>query len=88
MSGWISVFGKYTASCGNRVKCSDNSLHIHLRPEASVCNKRSHLVNKRTGTTGADTVHTLLYIAAFKINDLSIFSAKLDRNIGLRCVIL
>ena len=50
--------------------------------------KRSHLVDERTGAAGADTVHTLLHIAAFKIDDLGILTAELDGNVGLRGIIL
>ena len=42
-----------------------------------------HLINERTCTAGTDTVHTLFDITAFKIDDLGIFSAELDCNIGL-----
>ena len=42
-----------------------------------------HLVDKGSGTAGADTVHTLLHITALKIDDLGILTAELDGNIGL-----
>ena len=44
--------------------------------------KACHLVDKRTRTACAGTVHALLD-AAVKVDDLGIFSAKLDRNICL-----
>ena len=47
-----------------------------------------HLVDKRTGTAGTDAVHTLLDIAALKIDDLGILTTELDGNIGLRCIML
>ena len=46
--------------------------------------KRSHLVDERTGTACTDTVHTLFDIAAFKIDDFGILAAELDGNVGLR----
>ncbi len=46
--------------------------------------KTGHLIDKRTGAACADTVHTLFDVAVFKINDLGIFTAQLDRHIGLR----
>ena len=45
--------------------------------------KRCHLVDEGTGTSGADTVHTLFHVAAFKINDFRILTAQLDGNISL-----
>ena len=49
--------------------------------------KRGHLIDERAGTAGADTVHALVD-AAGKVNDLRVLAAELDRNVGLRCVIL
>ena len=49
--------------------------------------QRSHLVNKRAGASGADSVHTLVN-AAGKINNFRILAAKLDGNVGLRGIIL
>ena len=49
--------------------------------------KGCHLVDKRAGAARADTVHTLLHAAAVKINDLCIFTAKLDGNVGLGRVV-
>ena len=46
------------------------------------------MVNNGPCTTGTDTIHTLLDISAFKIDDLGILAAKLDRNISLWSVIL
>ena len=49
-----------------------------------VCLKQgSHLVDKRAGTAGTDAVHTLLHIAAFKINDFRVLTAKLYRHVSL-----
>ena len=46
------------------------------------------MIDERSGTSGADSVHTLLNISIFKIDDLGIFAAQLDRYIGLWCIIL
>ena len=49
-----------------------------------VCLKQgSHLVDKRAGTAGTDAVHTLLHIAAFKINDFRVLAAQLNGYIRL-----
>ena len=45
--------------------------------------KRSHLIDKGAGASGADTVHTLFYIAAFKIDDFGIFPAQFDCHVSL-----
>ncbi len=46
--------------------------------------KRGHLVDKRTGSAGADAVHPLFYITAFKINDFRVFAAQLDSHVRNR----
>ncbi len=46
--------------------------------------KRSHLINEGSGSAGAGAVHALFYIAVFKINDLGIFAAQLNGNVGQR----
>ena len=80
-------FGKYTASCSDRVDCLV-IFGIFVQSCCISLDERCHLVDKRTGTTCTDTIHTLFYITAFKINDLRIFTAKLDGNIGLWCIVL
>ena len=50
--------------------------------------KRRHLVDKGTGTAGTDTVHTLLHISAFKIDDLCVLAAELDGYVRLGSVVL
>ena len=47
-----------------------------------------HLVDKGTGTAGADTVHTLLDISALKIDDLGVLAAELDGNVCLGRIVL
>mgnify|MGYP007060045788 CR=1 FL=1 len=41
--------------------------------------KRSHLIDKGSGSAGTDTIHTLLYISTFKINIIS-FTVFMKRN--------
>ena len=45
--------------------------------------KISHLVDKRTCAAGTDTVHTLLNISFFEVNDLRVLAAKLDCHVSL-----
>ena len=45
--------------------------------------QRSHLVDKRSGTAGANTVHALFHVSVFEINDLGVFSAQFNRYIRL-----
>ena len=47
--------------------------------------KACHLVDKGACTAGANAVHSLLHIAAFKIDNLGILAAKLNGNICLGC---
>ena len=74
--------GKYAASCRN---CIEGFIvfGIFVQPGSIGLDQRCHLVDKRACAAGTDTVHTLLNITAFKINDLCILSAQLDSNIGL-----
>ena len=43
---------------------------------------------KGSCSAGADTVHALLDVAAFKIYNLGIFSAQFNRDVGLRSIVL
>ena len=53
-----------------------------------VCLKQgSHLVDKGTGTSGADPVHTLVD-SACKVDDLRVLAAKLDGDIRPRSIVL
>ena len=73
---------KNTAACCNRI----NSRCILGKNVQSGCicfQKCRHLVNERTCSAGASTVHTL-FNAACKIRNLSIFSAKFNYNVCLR----
>ena len=78
---------KYTTACSNRIK-SLIIFSIFIQTGCIGLEERCHLVDKGTCTTGTDTIHTLLDISAFKIDDLGILAAKLDRNISLWSVIL
>ena len=46
--------------------------------------KGGHLVDKRTGAAGTGSVHTLLYIAVFKIDYLGVLTAKFNCNVCFR----
>ena len=73
-------FGKHSAPCGNRIK---GFIALGILIEAgSIClQKGSHLVDKGPGPSGTGSVHALLNIAVFKINDLGILAAKLNGNV-------
>ena len=79
--------GKYTASGGDRINCLI-ILCVFVQSGCICLDEGCHLVDKRTCTTGTDTVHTLFHITALEINDLRILTAKLDSNIGLWCIVL
>ena len=44
--------------------------------------KRRHLVDKGACAAGTDSVHTLLHIAVFEVDDLGVFTAQFDGHIG------
>ena len=79
--------GKYATAGCNRIKCFV-IFGIFVQTGCICLEKGRHLVDERSGTSGADSVHTLLNISIFKIDDLGIFAAQLDRYIGLWCIIL
>ena len=78
--------GKDTAARGDRVDCLV-VFRIFIESGRIGLDQRRHLVDERSGSTGTDTVHALLDVAAFEINDLRILTAQLNRHIGLRCVV-
>ncbi len=78
---------KYTAAGGDRIQ-SFIIFCIVIQPRSVGLQKRSHLIDKGSGSAGTDTIHTLLYISTFKINNFCIFTAKLDRYICLRSIVL
>ena len=80
-------FGKYTASGGYGVQ-GFVVFGILIKPCRISLKQRGHLINKRTGTACADTVHSLLHIPVFEVNDFGILAAQLDGNIRLRGQIL
>ena len=79
--------GKYAAAGCNCIKCFV-IFGIFVQTGCICLEKGRHLIDERSGTSGADSVHTLLNISIFKIDDLGIFAAQLDRYIGLWCIIL
>ena len=75
--------GEDTTACGDRV---DRLivLGVFIQSGCVRLQKRGHLVNKRTGSSGADAVHSLLDISILKVDDLRVLAAELDGNVGLR----
>ena len=72
-----------TAACRNGIKCLV-MFGIFIEARCIGLEKRCHLVNEGTGTAGTDTIHTLLDVSVFKVDDLGILAAKLDGNVCLR----
>ena len=76
---------KYTAASGDGVH-GFVIFCIFVKTGCIGLQEGCHLVNKRTCTSGTDTIHTLLYISTFKIDNLGIFTAQLDGNVRLRSI--
>ena len=74
--------GKYTAAGCDGVK-RFVILRVFVQPGGICLKQGCHLIDERTGTSCADTIHTLFNIAAFEVDDLGILTAKLDGNISL-----
>ena len=74
--------GKYTAASCDGIKRLV-ILRIFIQSGGICLKQGSHLINERTGTACADTIHTLFNIAALEVDDLGILTAKLDGNISL-----
>ena len=79
--------GKYTAAGCDGIK-SLVMLCIFIQAGRVCLQKRRHLVNKRACTTSTDTIHPLLDITAFEIDDLGILAAQLDGYVCLRSIVL
>ena len=75
-------FCKHTAAGRNGV---DGFIMFRIIVKAGgVCLQQgSHLVNKRTGASRADSVHSLVD-ASGEINDFCVLAPQLDGDIGLR----
>ena len=85
---WLDIcFCKYTATGSNRIDCFI-IFGIFIQTTGICLDQRSHLINKRAGSAGTDTIHSLLDIATLKINDLGILTTKLNGYISLRSCIL
>ena len=54
-----------------------------IQPRRVGLQEAGHLVYKRACAAGTDPVHALFDTAVFKIDDLGVFSAQLDRDVGL-----
>ena len=74
--------GKYAAARRDGIK-SFVILRVFVQTGSVRLQKRGHLVDKGTCSSGTDTVHTLFDIAALKIDDLGVLAAQLDRHVGL-----
>ena len=59
-------------------------LGVFIQTGCVCLQKSSHLVDEGTGSSGTDTVHTLLDVSVFEVYDLRVLAAELDSNIGLR----
>ena len=79
--------GKYAAAGRDGIKRMI-VLGVLIQTGGVRLQKRSHLVDEGTGTAGADTVHTLLHIAALEVNDFCVLTAKLYRHVGLGSCLL
>ena len=75
-------FGKYAAARRNGIK-SFVILRVFVQTGSVRLEKRGHLVDKGTCSSGADAVHTLFDIAALKIDDLGVLAAQLDGHVRL-----
>ena len=80
-------FGKDAAARGDIVD-SIVVTGILIDPVGIGFKKRSHLIDERSCTACADTVHALFDIAVLEIDDLGILAAEFDRDICCRLVFL
>ena len=71
------------AARGDRVE-GTVAAGIAVEPCRIRLQKAGHLVDEGAGAPGADPVHPLLDAAVFKIDDLCILAAQLDRDVRLR----
>ena len=76
--------GKYTAAGCDGVK-RFVILRVFVQPGSISLKQGCHLIDERTGTACTDTIHTLFNIAAFKVDDLGVFTAKFNGYISLWC---
>ena len=74
--------GKHAAACGDGVQ-GLVIFGVLIQTRRVRLDQGGHLVDKGACTTGADAVHALLHIAAFKIDDLGVLAAQLNGHIGL-----
>ena len=63
-------------------------LCIFVQPRRIGLQQRCHLVDKGAGSSGADAVHPLLHVSVFKIDNLRVLAAKLDRHVRFRSQLL
>ena len=75
--------GKYAAAGRDGIKRLV-ILRVFVQSGRIGLQKRSHLIDEGAGSSGTDAVHPLLHISIFKIDDLRILTAELDRHIRFR----
>ena len=76
-------FREYAAAGGNGVESPVIS-GVLIESHGVRLQKGSHLIDKGSGASGTDAVHTLFDISTLEINDLGILAAQLDGHICLR----
>ena len=80
-------FGKNTAAGSDRIK-GFVILCIFIQSGCIALKKRCHLINKRTCSSGTDTVHSLFNITTLKVDDFGIFASKLNGDVSKGCKFL
>ena len=75
-------FGEYAAAGRDRIQ-GLVILRVLVQAGRVRLQEGSHLVDEGPCTARADTVHALLDITVFKIDDLGVFTAQFDGDIGL-----
>ena len=76
--------GKHAAACGDSVDLLIIFCRL-VQPFGVGLQKRRHLVDERSGASGADAVHPLVK-TALEIYDLGVLAAELDGDVGLRII--
>ena len=73
--------GEYATTACNRIQ-HRMMLSKLIEPRSIGVQKRGHLIDECAGTASARTIHALLD-TIIEVDDLSVFAAKLDSDIGL-----
>ena len=84
---WLDIaFGKNAAAGSNGVDLLIVGCRF-IQPGSVRLQERRHLINESSRPAGTDSVHPFLQPTG-EVDDLSVFTAQLNGNIGLRCGIL